>query len=218
MATYADVPQNVVSTSYTKVDVPSRVIVSEGPKFRKAVIALSVISVLLLCAVIGLAVALGIYVNKADESNALKITDAITVMRNEAITGIIRFAILPSGKLRMYGNITELTPGVHSIHVHELGISKPRGADGCNTAGDDFNPSGVKRPDGKPVGRIANIRVAEDKIGYLDVEDSLLTLSGKNTLLGRTLVVHSGEDDGTATDHGNAGRVDACGVIGYTEP
>ena len=67
--------------------------------------------------------------------------------------------------------------------------------------------------------------VTADENGNVDVtfEDSLLTLHGELTIIGRSVVVHADEDDLGKGGHpdslttGHAGSRIACGVIGRGE-
>ncbi|CUS24782.1 LAQU0S19e01508g1_1 [Lachancea quebecensis] len=112
--------------------------------------------------------------------------------------------------------------GDHGFHIHEFGDN----TNGCTSAGPHFNP--FKKTHGAPgdevrhVGDLGNI-VADDKglcKGVLT--DSLVKLIGPTSVLGRTVVVHSGQDDlgkggnEESLKTGNAGTRPACGVIGIS--
>lgn len=68
-----------------------------------------------------------------------------------------------------------------------------------------------------------NITVGADGKGVLDVEDSQVSLTGENSVIGRAIVVHAGEDDlgkGGFDDSlttGHAGARSACGTIGWAQ-
>ena len=57
----------------------------------------------------------------------------------------------------------------------------------------------------------------------LEIEDSLFSLSGERSVIGRSLSIHAGVDDlGNGEDElskatGNAGECLACGIIILTE-
>ena len=71
-------------------------------------------------------------------------------------------------------------------------------------------------------GDLGNIEAGQDRVARVDITDSrrFLSLSGSNSILGRSLVVHADEDDlGTGGDEGslatgNAGARLSCGIIG----
>jgi Cu-Zn family superoxide dismutase len=70
------------------------------------------------------------------------------------------------------------------------------------------------------VGDLGNIVANASGVATLSFTDSLISLHGTNSIIGRTLVVHNGTDDlgqgGTAESWrtGSAGDRVACGVIG----
>jgi len=114
--------------------------------------------------------------------------------------------------------VQSLTPGLHGIHIHQIGK--------CNmpdfkSAGGHFNPfamsHGTKNPKGYHVGDLANIYIKPDGTGSLLITSHLSTLEhGINSLLkkdGTSIVIHSGPDDLISDPSGNAGKRVACGVI-----
>lgn len=58
---------------------------------------------------------------------------------------------------------------------------------------------------------------------YICFTDSMISLYGEQSVLGRSVVVHAGEDDLGKTEHpdskttGNSGARLACGVIGLSK-
>lgn len=118
------------------------------------------------------------------------------------------------------GEVTGLTPGDHGFHVHEFGDY----TNGCMSAGPHFNPTAVEH--GGPtdqvrhVGDLGNIVANEAGVATVDIKDSLLSISGANGIIGRTIVVHADPDDFGKGGHelskvtGNAGARVACGIIG----
>ncbi len=98
---------------------------------------------------------------------------------------------------------------------------------GCVTAGPHYNPfnktHGGPRDEVRHVGDLGNLKTNEKGHGYLAISDKLITLFGKNSVVGRAVVVHSKQDDlGRGGDEeskktGNAGKRVACGVIGLSD-
>lgn len=119
------------------------------------------------------------------------------------------------GGVQVSGQISGLTPGKHGFHVHEKGdLSDPK----LVSAGGHFNPGGAKHggPHGEErhAGDWGNI-VADDK-GVAKVEGVFkgVSLSGeKNGIVGRSIIVHAGEDDLKTDPAGNAGDRIAGAVI-----
>lgn len=70
------------------------------------------------------------------------------------------------------------------------------------------------------VGDLGNVK--SNATGFVDTKfsDTVISLAGKRSILGRGIIVHEGKDDLGRTDHpdslttGNAGGRAACGVVG----
>ncbi len=84
-----------------------------------------------------------------------------------------------------------------------------------------FNPEGKKH--GGPsdierhIGDLGNIVANEEGIAHLELTDKLIKLNGKNSVIGRAIIVHQGEDDLSSQPTGNAGARAAYGVIGISK-
>ncbi|WP_339221990.1 superoxide dismutase family protein [Paenibacillus sp. FSL W7-1332] len=108
-----------------------------------------------------------------------------------------------------------LTPGKHGFHVHENTI-KDRD---FKSAGGHFNPTdkhhGLKHPQGSHVGDMPNLVVGAD--GTVEAETIIqhgtLKKNQPNSVLGRSLIIHAGEDDGVTDPSGNSGDRVAGGNI-----
>jgi len=70
------------------------------------------------------------------------------------------------------------------------------------------------------VGDLGNIEVDSSGVANINFSDSIISLRGPHSIIGRALVVHNGTDDlgkGNTEDSrktGSAGSRVACGVIG----
>ena len=113
-------------------------------------------------------------------------------------------------------------PGPHGIHVHETGQCV---APDYASAGGHFNPTGTSHAcpptEDRHAGDLGNVVIAEDGTGTLDLTTDLLTVSeGPLSVVGRSVILHSGEDDCTSQPSGASGNRIACGVIALvgTEP
>jgi len=94
--------------------------------------------------------------------------------------------------------------------------------------GGHFNPH--KATHGAPgdlrrhVGDLGNILAGPDGMALVDLMDTKISLNGLNSIVGRGVVVHMGQDDmGKGGNEGslatgNAGGRVACGVIGRADP
>ncbi len=120
--------------------------------------------------------------------------------------------------INVVAELEGLTPGMHGFHIHEKGDCS---ASDATSAGGHFNPDDSQHggPDDEErhVGDLGNIEAGEDGSARLELEDSVISFSGENSIIGRAVVVHAGEDDLTSQPTGDAGGRLACGVIGVAE-
>jgi len=148
---------------------------------------------------------------------------AVAVVKGEKVAGVVRFQQSgPASPLRITGNLTGLSPGLHGFHIHQLGDT----TNGCKSMAGHFNPNKVTH--GAPTdiyrhsGDLGNIKAGLDGVAVFDTLDKHLSLNGISSIIGRGVVVHQGEDDlGRGGDSGskktgNAGGRVACGVIGLS--
>jgi len=155
------------------------------------------------------------------------ITKAVaTVSGDSQVTGTITFTqSVKTGAVTIKGEIKGLDPvAKHGFHIHQFGD-----VSSCTAAGPHFNPFGVTH--GAPtdtktkrhVGDLGNIQSDRNGVASIEIKDSLISLSGPLSIVGRAVVVHAGTDDLGRGDNeeslktGNAGGRAACGVIGVTD-
>ena len=110
------------------------------------------------------------------------------------------------------------TPGVHALHIHEVGRCEPPS---FASAGEHFAPDrrshGFLNSGGPHAGDLPNIYVPTSTELSLEYLIPNVTLgAGPRSLLdadGSALVIHSGKDDHTTDPAGGAGDRLACGSI-----
>ena len=115
-----------------------------------------------------------------------------------------------------------LTIGKHGFHIHEYGNQ----IDGCKSMGGHFNPFGQvhggRNSEQRHVGDLGNIEVTNNEETVIHIIDKQVSLFGKNSVIGRGMVVHEKEDDlGMGCNKeslitGNAGARICCGIIAHT--
>jgi superoxide dismutase, Cu-Zn family len=129
------------------------------------------------------------------------------------VSGIVTFTRTDQG-IKVVADISGLTPGKHGFHIHEYGDCS---APDAMSAGGHFNPAMQKH--GGPMdmerheGDMGNI-IADDKgVAHLEITDKMMSFEGKNSIIGRGVIVHAKEDDLVSQPVGNAGARVACGTI-----
>ncbi|XP_013196990.1 uncharacterized protein LOC106140019 [Amyelois transitella] len=149
---------------------------------------------------------------------------AIAHLISTNVTGRILFTEVDGGVL-VTGNITGLPEGNYGFHIHQLGDITT-----CDTTGAHFNPDdtdhGGQNHTVRHVGDLGNIAFVggDTAIANVRILDTVIALTGRNSIVGRALVLHEGEDDLGQGGHesslttGNAGGRVACGVIGIMFP
>jgi len=150
------------------------------------------------------------------------VTHAVAVLTpttNFTAYGIVRFEQLPNG-VHVLGRVEGLVPlSIHGYHVHIGGDVSNK--DGLGS-GLHFNPldipHGCTPNTNRHAGDIGNLQANEAGVAILDVVDNLLPLNfpgfKSQTILGRSLIVHTGPDDCVSQPAGNAGVRIAQGVVG----
>jgi superoxide dismutase, Cu-Zn family len=136
-----------------------------------------------------------------------------------ATIGHAKFSTV-SGGVKVSVNVSQLSPGEHGIHIHNVGK-----CDGpaFTTAGGHFNPTSAHHgihnaQDPHPhVGDLPNLVVSEKGTGKLTFTAPGASISdGPNSLFhdgGTALVIHAKADDLMSDPSGNSGDRIACGVI-----
>ena len=154
------------------------------------------------------------------EMNKQRIEKAICVVHpteGNDLSGTIKFEKTNDG-VKVIADVKGLTPGKHGFHVHQYGDC---GGPAGKTAGGHFNPEDKKHgaPDDmeRHVGDLGNLVADSSGVASMTFTDSKLTLNGPNSIIGRSIIIHAGEDDLTSQPTGAAGARVACGVIGVAK-
>lgn len=152
-------------------------------------------------------------------TSAQEVTKAVAILNSASgskVTGTVTFT-KTGDTVQVVADITGLTPGKHGFHIHEFGDCS---ATDASSAGSHFNP--MKKPHGAPdaaerhAGDLGNLEADSAGKAHLELKDSMLKLSGENSILGRGVIVHEKVDD-WSQPVGNAGGRVACGVIGVAK-
>jgi Cu-Zn family superoxide dismutase len=147
------------------------------------------------------------------------VTKAICVVLPKSgskVHGVLTFT-QKGHSVTIKGEISGLEPGKHGFHVHEFGDITD--AKGMSTGG-HFDPAHSKH--GKPedekrhVGDLGNITADDSGKAAIDITDSVISLNGPHSIIGRAIIVHAKEDIFTQPVGDAGGRVGA-GVIGIAK-
>src|ERR1039457_2139664 len=146
--------------------------------------------------------------DKTPKPKAVSIQKAICVLyatQGNNASGTIIFTKTDNG-IKVTADLQGLSKGKHGFHIHEFGdCSSPDGM----AAGGHYNPGGnahagpmdMKRHEGD----MGNIEADDAGKAHLEYVDKMLSFEGPHSILGRSAILHKGEDDLKTQPTGNAG-------------
>jgi Cu-Zn family superoxide dismutase len=162
-----------------------------------------------------LIISLGMICALAFVAQGQEVTNATCKLESKSgsqVTGTVTFMKM-GDQVHVTADITGLKPGKHGFHIHEKGdCSAPDAA----SAGGHFNPGQHKH--GGPAtterhdGDLGNIETDASGKTHLSWMGKL-SLSGPDSIIGKSVVVHEKEDDLKTDPSGNSGARVACGAI-----
>ena len=149
-------------------------------------------------------------------------TNAVCVLKSDTIIGVIYLQETKAGNTTIFGEITGLEPNkLHGFHIHETGDL----TDNCESACAHYNPfntnHGGRKSKERHVGDLGNLQADFKGNCIFRFTDKLVKLTGKYSVIGRSIIIHKDEDDlglGGFEDSlttGHAGKRLVCGIIGY---
>lgn len=148
---------------------------------------------------------------------ATDFTKAVAVVHpteGNEVSGTVTFQKTEKG-VRVQGNFEGLSAGRHGFHIHQYGDCTAM--DGTS-AGGHYNPTGNQHgsptQDNRHMGDMGNLSASEEGTATINYVDPKIKLNGPNSIIGRGIIVHGGEDDFESQPSGAAGPRVACGVIG----
>lgn len=131
---------------------------------------------------------------------------------NSKVTGTVTFT-KAGDEVQVVADVQNLTAGSHGFHIHEKGdCSAPDAA----SAGAHFNPT--QKHHGGPdtaerhSGDLGNLMADFGGKAHLDWKGKL-SLTGADSIIGKSVVVHEKADDLKTDPSGNSGARIACGAI-----
>lgn len=154
--------------------------------------------------------------DKEDYASPTTIKQASAVLsptQGNNASGSVTFTQMDNG-VQVVADIMNLTPGEHGFHIHENGDCS---APDASSAGEHFNPTDM--PHGGPesprhhIGDLGNIVADASGRARMNKVFSFLSLNGDNSIVGKSILVHSDRDDLVSQPSGDSGTRLACGVI-----
>lgn len=151
--------------------------------------------------------------NASPDANKHFAAAQLSAKSNSHVEGTIQFYAENDG-VRVVGIVTGLTAGAHGFHVHDKGDCS---APDASSAGGHFNPG--QKPHGGPsstehhAGDLGNITADDSGRVEINVFSHDLSLTGANSIVGKSVVIHASADDMKTNPAGNSGARIACGVI-----
>ena len=172
----------------------------------------------LLVVIFGVFLALGVAFPAPAADQVTRAVAMVQPASGSSVSGVVYFAQFERG-VAVLAEITGLTPGLHGFHIHEFGdCSGPE----ATTAGGHYNPRGVSHgcPPSWPIhaGDLGNLNADDSGTATFYRIFHHLRLDGPESILGRGVVVHAGEDDCVSQPSGAAGARVGCGTIGIRPP
>jgi superoxide dismutase, Cu-Zn family len=134
------------------------------------------------------------------------------------VEGIVTFS-KNGNNVDVSSTVTGLNPeSMHGFHIHEYGDCSA--SDGTSAGGHYYPknmPHGAPTDASRHMGDMGNLVSNEEGVAILEYTDNVIELEGLDTILGRGIIVHAGEDDLETQPTGNAGARIGCGVIGVAQ-
>jgi Cu-Zn family superoxide dismutase len=152
------------------------------------------------------------------------VNQAVAVLHaapNQNVSGTVTFTDVENG-VRIVADVRGLEPGsAHGFHIHEYGDCT---APDFTSAGGHYNPENAPH-DGPEAdehhhhaGDLGNLEADNQGTAHKELVMHNISLTGRNPILGRSVVLHAGRDDLKTSPSGNSGPRIACGVIGIANP
>ncbi|HVI81785.1 MAG TPA: superoxide dismutase family protein [Chthoniobacterales bacterium] len=162
----------------------------------------TILSIIIFCALVAF----------AQGQEVTKAAAQLEPKSGSTVTGTVTFTKV-GDDIRVVADIQNLTPGKHGFHIHEKGDCS---APDASSAGAHFNPT-MKHHGGPTsldhhTGDLGNIEADASGKAHLDWKGKL-SLTGKDSIIGKSVVVHEKEDDLKTDPSGNSGARLACGPI-----
>jgi Cu-Zn family superoxide dismutase len=174
------------------------------------------IGMLVACAALLVTVMMGCATFPVTTKPVTKAVAIIHPLQGSGVSGIVTFIQEGTG-IRVVADLSGLTTGKHGFHIHEFGDGTA--ADGMSLGG-HFNPDNTMHggPDDKNrhVGDLGNIEADRSGRAKYNRLDTRISFQGRDSIIGRSIVIKEKTDDYKTQPGGGAGLRIAYGVIGIS--
>jgi Cu-Zn family superoxide dismutase len=145
-----------------------------------------------------------------------KAVAVIQQLQESGVQGTVTF-IQEGNGVRVVAEITGLSPGKHGFHIHEFGDGT---AETGISLGGHFNPGntmhGAPDDQDRHIGDLGNLEADKSGRAKYNRLDTRISLHGRNSIIGRSIVIKEKVDDYKTQPGGGAGQRIAYGVIGIS--
>lgn len=164
------------------------------------------------------AVLVAIALTSASAQDTTKLVAKLNPSSGSQVSGTVTFTAAADGA-QVVVDIAGLTPGKHGFHIHDKGdCSDPKAA----SAGAHFNPThghhGGPDTTERHAGDFGNVTADAAGKVHVELKGKTLKMNGADSIVGKSVIVHAGEDDLKTDPSGNSGDRVACGVIEVAKP
>jgi len=153
---------------------------------------------------------------QAPAATNLGSADVTLQSKDPGVSGTVHFT-QEAGGVHVVADLSGLKPGRHGFHLHENGVCTPPD---FKSAGGHWNPGHAAHAcmptEPRHAGDMGNVTAGADGKAHLDVVLTGVSFSGPNSVVGKAVVLHAGEDDCKSQPAGNSGDRLACGVVQTT--
>ena len=139
--------------------------------------------------VIGNNIAGGMIVHSGPHPKPAYAGCGLSPQQGSKVKGVVKFIQQTNGKTKIYAELAGLTPGKHSIKIHEY----RNVVNNVQVAGPIFNPLKKQNlgneKNMREVGHLGFVTAGQDGTATFELEDNLIKVSGPQSIIGRSIFI-----------------------------
>ena len=143
-----------------------------------------------------------------------EMTEALAIiepLKESSIKGTVKFSKVKDG-VHIRAVIQGLTPGKHGLYIHEFGECQGKNPDFIGAHYHPFSQDGQQTVEGQHLGDLGYLMANQEGKAFYETVNKMIKLQGKNSILGRSIVINAKEEEETLKAGASKIKV-ACGVI-----